>query len=163
MGCNSQNGQQPSNPQPIIKTDTIYITADFRSHNDYYNTGHQVYAIDLLSEGLEYDSVYHIHGTGCNLFLSDIFTLADSIPAGYYTMDSVAKDMTFLRGMNFEGNITGTYLLQIYEDKIQKIILFTSGSMEVKYIEGDILLDFSLYTVDSTYYHATYQGPAMYR
>ena len=78
-------------------------------------------------------------------------------------MDSVAKDMTFLRGMNFEGNITGTYLLQIYEDKIQKIILFTSGSMEVKYIEGDILLDFSLYTVDSTYYHATYHGPAMYR
>lgn len=78
-------------------------------------------------------------------------------------MDSVAKDMTFLRGMDFEGSITGTYLLHISENKIQRITLFTGGSMDVAYLEDEILLDFKLYTADSTLYHATYQGPAMYR
>ena len=33
----------------------------------------------------------------------------------------------------------------------------------IEYLEEDILLDFSLYTADSTLYHATYQGPATYR
>ena len=83
--------------------------------------------------------------------------------AGHYEMDSVAKEMTFLRGMNFEGNITGTYLLHINENQIQKIVLFTGGSMDIAYLEDDIRLKFSLYTADSTWYHATYQGPATYR
>ena len=162
VGCTPYNKPTGPTPQPILKADSVYITADFRQYGDYYNTGHQVYAIDLLSTGLEYDSAFHIFGSGCNLFLSDIF-VSDSLVAGHYKMDSVAKNMTFLRGMNFEGNITGTYLLHISESQIQKIVLFTSGSMDVTYLENDILLDFSLYTADSTLYHATYQGPAIYR
>ena len=134
VGCNPYNRPtHPSSP-PTLKADSVYTTADFRQHGDYYNTGHQVFAIDLLSEGLVYDSAFHISGSGCNLFLSDIFVHADLV-AGHYKMDSVAKDMTFLRGMNFEGNITGTYLLHINEDKIQKIVLFTSGSMDIEYLE----------------------------
>jgi hypothetical protein len=79
-------------------------------------------------------------------------------------MDSVAKDMTFLKGMYFEGgNITGTYLLQIKDTAIQRIVLFESGSMDVKYTDQGTHLDFKLYTADSTYYHATYQGPSRYR
>ena len=35
--------------------------------------------------------------------------------------------------------------------------------MDIEYLEDNILLDFSLYTADSTWYHATYQGPATYR
>jgi hypothetical protein len=144
--------------------DSVYTTADFRSYGDYYNANLQVFAIDLLSEGLAYDSTFHISGSGCNLFLSDIFTTCDSIPAGHYEMDSVAQEMTFLRGMDFEGNITGTYLLHINEDKIQQIVLFHGGSMDVAYTEeGSVHLDFSLYTTDSTYYHAQYTGPAHYR
>ena len=83
--------------------------------------------------------------------------------AGHYEMDSVATEMTFLRGMNFEGNITGTYLLHINENQIQKTVLFTGGGMDIEYLENDILLDILLYTADSTLYHATYQGPATYR
>lgn len=164
VACNPNNNQHnpPSNPN-TIKEDSLFSTADFRKHGDYYNTGHQVFAIDLLSDGLTYDSTYHIYGSGCNLFLSDIFTLTDSLPSGHYTMDSVAKDMTFLRGMYFESNITGTYLLLINQDQIQRIVLFTSGSMDIEYIEDEISIDFSLYTADSSLYHATYQGPVMYR
>lgn len=159
--CNPINN--PNTPTKPVIADSVFVCADFREYGDYYKTGHQVYAIDLLSQGLEYDSLFHIQGSGYNLFLSDIFTTSKSLPAGHYQMDSVAKDMTFLRGMDFEGSITGTYLLQISENKIQRITLFTGGSMDVAYLEDEILLDFKLYTADSTLYHATYQGPAMYR
>ena len=163
VACQPHNGiNQPTG----VQLDSIYTTADFRAHDDFYNSGHQVYAIDLLSNGLEYDSAWHITGSGCNLFLSDIFVTpnhSDSLPAGVYQMDSTANDMTFLRGMDFEGNVTGTYLLLIAEDQIQRIILFTSGSMTISYQEDDVLLDFQLYDKDSTYYHATYMGPAIYR
>lgn len=163
MACKPHN--------PIIKPnnilfDSVYTTADFRRYGDYYHSNHQIYAIDLLSEGLTYDSVFHISGSGCNLYLSDVFVPKDSVsylPRGLYKMDSLANDMTFLRGMDFEGNITGSYLLSIQEDQIQKIILFTGGTMSVDYIEKDIILDFHLYTEDSTLYHATYTGAAIYR
>ena len=164
ISCDPPINRPPTPPTPALKMDSVYTTADFRSYGDYYNANLQVFAIDLLSEGLAYDSTFHISGSGCNLFLSDIFTTCDSIPAGHYEMDSTAKDMTFLRGMNFEGNITGTYLLHINEDKIQQIVLFHGGSMDVAYTEeGSVHLDFSLYTTDSTYYHAQYTGPAHYR
>lgn len=155
--------QTPTPTTPTLDVDSVYTTADFRSYGDYYNTGLEVFAVDLLSEGLIYDSTFHISGSGCNLYLSDIFVHGDSLPAGHYQMDSVAREMTFLRGMDFEGNITGTYLLQISKDQIQKIILFKSGNMDVKYIDQEIHLEFELYTADSIHYHAIYQGPSRYR
>lgn len=163
VACQPHN--KPSKPSGF-QVDSIYTTADFRTYGDYYNSGHQVYAIDLLSEGLAYDSAWQISGTGCNLYLSDVFALKNDtnhLPAGTYTMDSIAKEMSFLRGMSFEGSITGTYLLVIDKDQIQRILLFTGGNMTVDYVEEDIVLDFNLYTEDSTNYHATYNGPATYR
>jgi hypothetical protein len=146
--------------------DSVFTTADFRMYGDYYESGHQVYAIDLLSEGLAYDSTWHISGTGCNLFLSDVFAAKDStsrLPAGTYTMDSVANEMSFLRGMYFDGDVTGTYLLTIEEDKIQRIMLFVGGTMTIDYVDDHVALDINLYLADSTRYHARYVGPAMYR
>lgn len=164
VACTPHN--KPTKPTTNQQVDSIYTESDFRRYNDYYNSGHQVYAIDLLSEGLDYDSTGHIVGTGCNLYLSDIFAPKDSImrlPAGTYTMDSVAKDMHFLRGMSFEGSVTGAYLLMIQESQIQRIMLLTRGTMAVDYVEEDIILDFNLYLADSTHYHCTYIGPATYR
>ena len=156
---------KPTKPTGL-QVDSVYVTADFRSYGDYYNSGHQVYAIDLLSDGLAYDSAWHISGTGYNLYLSDVFTAIDDttgLPAGTYEMDSIARAGSFLRGMSFESNVTGTYLLEIEEDQIIRIVLFTSGSMSVDYVAEDVVLDFNLYTEDSTRYHATYMGPVMYR
>lgn len=141
--------------------DSVYIKSDFQHHGDYYESGHQVYAIDLLSDGLDYDSMGYIVGTGYNLFFSDIFAPKDStmrIPAGSYNMDSVAREMTFLRGMYFEGDVTGTYLLEIDDQQIQRIVLFTAGSMTIDYVGNDTLLYIDLYTADSTHYHAIYRG-----
>lgn len=163
IACKPNNDPTPSNK---LQIDSIYTQADFRKYGDFYDSNHQVYAIDMLSNGLTYDSLFYISGSGCNLYLSDVFTAKDSvkrIPAGEYQMDSIAKENTFLRGMDFDGNITGTYMLVIKEDKIQAIKLFTAGKMKVDYLEEDIILDLHLYTADSTLYHATYQGAAMYR
>ena len=156
VACRPENKPEPTT---VLKVDSLYTIADFRAYGDYYNSGHQVYAVDLLSDGLEYDSAWHISGSGCNLYLSDVFTMKDStnrVPSGIYDMDSVAREMTFLRGMYFEGNITGTYLLQILDDQIQRITLFSHGTMTVDYSEDDVILDLNLYTEESVRYHATY-------
>ena len=163
VACQPHN--VPTKPTGL-QVDSVYTSADFRAYGDYYNSGHEVYAIDLLSDGLAYDSAWHISGSGYNLFLSDVFASAEDtmgLPAGSYEMDSVVRVGSFLRGMNFEGSITGSYLLQIHEDKIQRIILFSTGHMTVDYVADDIVLDLHLYTEDSTHYHATYMGPVMYR
>lgn len=148
---------------PTTQADSVYIIADIVCHGDYYNSGHQVYAIDLLSEGLRYDSLGYIVGSGCNLFISDLFIPRDStnrLPVGTYTMDSTAQDMTFLRGTHFEDNITGTYLLEIKENQIQRITLFTTGKMAIDYDQGDTIMNFELYTTDSACYKAIYVGYA---
>jgi hypothetical protein len=85
------------------------------------------------------------------------------LPVGQYTMDSVAKEKSFLCGMNFDGNITGTYLLSIQSDAIQQIVLFAGGDMMVQYQANDVVLDFNLYTKDSVLYRARYQGGFEYK
>ena len=163
VACQPHN--VPTKPAGL-QVDSVYTSADFRAYGDYYNSGHEVYAIDLLTNGLAYDSAWHISGSGYNLFLSDVFASAqDSIglPAGSYEMDSVARVGSFLRGMNFEGNITGCYMLDIQEDQIKRIIGFSAGEFEIRSLGEDIRMDILLYLADSTRYRATYQGPALYR
>lgn len=151
----------PTTPT-IVQADSVYTESKIQTYGDYYNSGHQVYTIDLLSDGLDFDSAGYIIGSGYNLYLSDIFAPQDctSLPAGTYTMDSTAKEMTFLRGMYFEDNVTGTYLLDIKESQIQRIILFSGGTMTVNYMDGDTILTFNLYLSDSTLYRASYTGYA---
>lgn len=159
LGCIPQN--KPTKPAEGLQADSIYTIADIRHYGDYYQSGHHVYAVDLLSDGLQYDSLGYITGTGYNLYLSDVFTgLADSLglPAGSYEMDSVAREGTFLRGMDFDGNITGCYLLEISNDQLKRIVLFTSGSMQVAYEGEEIILDLTLYTADSLQYNVMYLG-----
>ncbi len=157
ISCKPQ--PSPTKPQPL---DSVYITMDLRMHGDYYGSGHSVYSLDLLSEGLEFDSLGYIVGSGCNLYLSDIFAQADStlrLPAGQYQMDSIAREKTFLRGMDFEGNVTGTYLLVIEDNQLKRIQLFHTGSMLVNYEEDDVEMTFQLYNADSTIvYRATFRG-----
>ena len=164
VACKPQNKPTPSTT--TLQADSVYTTADFRAYGDYYQSGHQVYAIDLLSEGLVYDSAWHISGSGYNLYLSDIFVSKNHtshLPSGTYEMDSTAQEMSFLRGMNFEGSVTGTYLLEIKDNQLQRITLFSRGNMTIENIGEDVQIDFNLYTEDSVLYHATYIGPAMYR
>lgn len=163
VACNPRSqSDEPTFHKTIADCDSVYLIADIQWHKQYYPLlQQQVFSIDLLSDGLSFDSSHHIVGTGCNLYLSDVFLpLTDThLQAGTYQMDTTAAAYTFLPFMNFDGNITGCYLLDIQDNNIQQIIGFCAGQMQVEYIsETDIRLDFVLYTNDSTSYHAIYQG-----
>ncbi len=163
--CQHGNKNETEDAMPY---DSIYVIADLQWHKQYYPLlDRQVFSVDLLTEGLAFDSAYHITGTGLNLYFSDIFlSMTDSVlQEGIYCMDTTTQVRTFLPYKDFEGgNITGCYMLDIQESQIQRIIGFTAGELQLEYIsEKDICLDILLYTTDSTRYHATYQGPANYR
>jgi len=164
--CNPQR-KEPTVDKGMSMYDSVYVTADIQWHQQYYPLlDRQVFSIDLLNEGLSFDSAHHIVGTGLNLYLSDILLpMTDTcLKEGCYQMDTTAAPYTFLPYKYFEGNITGCYLLDIEENQIQRIIGFTAGQMQIEYIsEEDIRLDLLLYTADSTRYHATYQGPTLYQ
>lgn len=160
--CQPKNAPDRNSSKPI---DSLFIIADIQWHNQHYPLLDQnVFSIDLLSQGLLFDSVGNIVGTGYNLYISDIFLpLSDTcLQAGNYQMDTTAAAYTFLPYMNFDGKSTGSYLLDIQNNNLKRIIGFTTGEMQVEYIGEDILLDVTLYTADSTRYHAIYQGPASY-
>ncbi len=146
--------------------DSVYVIADLQWHKQYYPLlERQVFSLDLLSEGLSFDADYHIVGSGCNLYFSDIFLfMTDTVlPDGCYQMDTLANIQTFLPYMQFEGGVTGCYMLDIKENQIQRILGFTAGEFEITTLGEDIRLDISLYLPDSTRYHAIYQGPFNYR
>ena len=83
---------------------------------------------------------------------------------GTYRMDTTTEVQTFLPYQYFEGgNITGCYMLDIEESKVRRIIGFIAGEFTLTSLGEDIRMDISLYTEDSTRYHAIYQGPAHYR
>ncbi len=155
-----------SNMPNELAYDSVYTIADLQWHKQYYPTlDQQVFSVDLLTDGLAFDSAYHITGTGLNLFFSDIFLpLTDSLlTEGAYCMDTTASSYTFLPYMNFDGNITGCYMLDIQESSIKRIIGFTSGEFEIHYVGDDIRMDITLFQADSTCYRAVYQGPCIYR
>jgi hypothetical protein len=161
-----KNTPTPNEDKELTEYDSVYVIADIQWHKQYYpKLDKQVFSIDLLTEGLAYDSAYHITGTGVNLYFSDIFLpLTDTLlQEGIYQMDSTAEAKTFLPYMHFEGNITGCYMLDIQEDQIKRIIGFSAGQFEIRSLGEDIRMDILLYLADSTRYRATYQGPALYR
>lgn len=161
--CDQHKGPETDS---IAQYDSIYTIADIQWHQQYYPLlDRQVFSIDLLTEGLSFDSTYHIEGSGQNLYFSDIFLpLTDTLlQDGVYRMDSTANEFTFLPYMYFEGNITGCYMLDIQDSQMRRIIGFTSGEFEITSLGDDMRMEISLYMADSTSYHAIYQGPAIYR
>lgn len=151
----------------MTQYDSIYITADIRWHKQYYPLlDRQVFSIDLITDGLIFDSVWNIQGTGQNLYVSDIFLpLTDTLlQEGVYQLDSIPSAFTILPYKDFEGGRpTGCYMIDIANNSINKIFGFVTGSMLVEYLNAtDIRLEFSLYTTDSVHYRAVYQGPFEY-
>ena len=152
VGCIPHNN--PNNPTGL-QVDSVFTSAKIQWHGDYYNSGHQVFSLDLLSEGLSFDSTQKIVGTGYNLYFSDIFLEKNDtlLQTGIYRMDTTAQAFSFLPYMYFEGNITGCYLLEIEDGRAKRIIGFTGGEIELLDVE-QMHMDIRLYTEDKKLYHA---------
>lgn len=160
LGCNPQNG--PTHRIPPI--DTVFSTAISEFYGAHYELIHQnVLSLDLYSHGLTFDSLGTIHGQGTNLYLSDIFvpTGDSTLRSHTYTIDTTGQAFTTLPGMEFEGGITGAYLLQVNTgttERVNKIYYLQSGSFTVQN-EGDTTeIVFHFVTNDKQTINATYRG-----
>ncbi len=132
-------------------------------YGDYYaeeGIMHNVVDMDLLSAGLSYDSVGRIVGTGTNLYISDIFLHSTDtlFPAGIYTADTTVAVRTFLPGMNYEGGVSGAYLLHIVDNAVMKIILVEKGTFNLSYEGENTHIDFDLVTTEGHAYRGTFDG-----
>ncbi len=160
--CTTHNRYQPS----VSQIDSMFTAGDFRFYGAHYSTIPQnVFSIDLISGGLQFDSTYRISGTGTNLYLADIFLPAtDSVlQSGIYDIDTTAAPYTILPGMRFGRAVTGAYVAQMREGSVTDTLLFTRGQMTITQWADSISLDFQLFTADSARYHGTYLGRVSYR
>lgn len=157
--CSPKNN--PVKPT-VLETELTQGTVAF--YGKYYKgLAQNVVALDMYSRDIHFDSLGYIQGNGTNLYLSDIFLpLSDTIPAaGTYRCDTTGIEGTFLPGMDFEGNPTGTYLLQIQDAAISKIILCSDSSFVLSR-DGDTTdIRFNLIS-DKQQYNVHFRGILKY-
>jgi hypothetical protein len=142
-----------------LSIDTVFTQAYAKHYGKHYaGLERQVFSLDLYSDGLTLDNNNRLQGTGTNLYFSDIFVNSDLLESGTYTVDSTADAHTALSAMDFEGEITGTYLLMVNEGNVEKIYLFPSGHFNIDFVEDTCVMDFHLLTTDKQTYDATFRG-----
>ena len=102
--------------------------------------------LDLYSEGLSLDSTGHIVGTGTNVYLSDIFIAKtdSALIEGSYVSDTTGGEYTFLPGVNYDGNISGAYLLRITDGVLSAYTLFDRGEMMVEQEDDSVLISLKM-------------------
>lgn len=160
--CKKKGGNTPA--QNVLPKE--YTTAIVQNYGSFYKDEgfeYQVFTLDLYSKGISFDSLGYLHGSGYNLYFSDIFLpeksmLLDTV----YTIDSIPKIATFLKGMDFEGNYTGAYLLSIVDGQLDGISLVTDGSFAIETANDSILMSFNVVVGEKTKYAATYKGNPYY-
>ncbi len=158
VGCTKPNREVSD-----IQSETVLDKGRTIFYGDYYaeeGIAHNVVDMDLLSARLDYDSVGRITGTGTNLYFSDIFLHSTDtlLPAGVYTADTTAAVGTFLPGMNYEGGVSGAYLLHITDNAVTKIILIERGTFTLSYEGTETHIDFDLVTEHRQTYKGTFHG-----
>ena len=153
--CSSKN--TPTKPDTIA-TEMTYGKLIY--YGKYYDSIQlHVVALDLYSDGLTLDTTNHMVGSGTNLYLSDIFihmtdtTLAD----GTYRCSKKPENKMFYPGTDFEGTPTGTYILQVQDAKVAKILLCNDSIFVVNHNGQTTDLLFHLKTEEQSY-HIHFKG-----
>lgn len=126
LACSSKkSSEQPEVLESELTQGTVTCYGAY-----YKGLERNVVSLDLYSKDITFDSLGYVNGTGTNLYISDLFLpLTDTVPtAGTYKCDTTTAVSTFLPGMDFEGNPTGTYILRINDSKISSIILCNDSS-----------------------------------
>mgnify|MGYP003291496603 CR=1 FL=1 len=129
----------------------------------YDSVPNNVIALDIYSEGITFDSAGYMQGDGSNLYLSDIFIpISDTtLASSTYHCDSSTTAFSFLPGMDFESNPTGTYLLQLVDSRVRQILLFTEGHFTYTR-QGDTADIVFTLTANKHIYTISFHGPLTY-
>ena len=142
----------PVSPIHYQTEDSILTSGRLEYYGAYYEQegiDYDVISLDLYSSGLGLNKDGKMEGTGTNLYISDIFVppatlIANNaqsvLPEGTYTCDSTARQMHFLRGLNYDENYGGSYVLLKGETNYS-VKLITDGQMTVTYHSDTLIID----------------------
>lgn len=157
-GCKKENKNEPT-ISSATEFDKAYASF-YGAHYAADGIENNVVAIDLYSPKLGLNEEGYIEGTGTNLYVSDIFLAPTDtlLPATTYKADTTAAPLTFLAGVEYEGNITGAYLLDIVDNEVSRITLLTEGQFSLQYKGDSVQMSFSMQTHDGRKYAATMRG-----
>ena len=137
---------RPYSPVRVYQNlDTLLTSGRVEAYGAFYapeGISYPVFSLDLYGQGIGLNDKGAIEGKGTNLYLSDIFVPEGEtrLVAGTYSADSVAKPMIFLRGMNYDGNYGGSYVLLVGESSYT-VHLIHSAEMQVAYSGDTLILD----------------------
>ncbi len=154
--------------EPTLQFSPVLDKGYVSFYGDYYSAeglDRNVLSVDLYSPGITLDSVGRISGTGTNVYLSDVFLTPKDIflPEAEYRSDTTYEPLTFLAGIEYEGFVSGAYLLNITETGYS-VVLVNKGTMQVVQ-QGDstiIRFELLLNNADRTLYKGEYRGVLPY-
>ena len=161
VGCKPTPGPTPQ--QDVYDYGFVTRYGAFYAEQGIENN---VFMLDVYTSGLRLNDEGYIEGSGRNLCFSDVFTLPTetALQDGVnYTADSTGNAGTFLPGQDFEGNINGAYLLDIKDNKVTAITLFTNGTFTLSHVADTAHIVFELVTDKKTVYKATYHSRISYQ
>lgn len=142
----------PTTPITYQSLDTMLTSGRLEYYGVYYEAEgveYDVVSLDLYSKGLGLNKDGKMEGVGTNLYLSDIFVPNATfrkgapqsvLPEGTYNTDSTAVLMHFLRGLNYDGNYGGSYVLLMGESGYS-VLPMTIGEMTVRYAGDTLIVD----------------------
>ena len=142
------------NSTPVVRQtlDSVLVSGRLEYYGAFYKTegiDYDVVSLDLYARGVGLNSEGRMEGVGTNLYVSDIFVpsvagqpgkISDCLPAGTYYSDSVAREMHFLRGQDYDGNYGGSYVL-LKNETGYVVYPMTVGEMTVSYSGDSLVLD----------------------
>ncbi|MBO4361518.1 MAG: hypothetical protein J5823_01915 [Paludibacteraceae bacterium] len=142
----------PSKPITYQTLDTLLTSGQLEYYGAFYEAEgvpYDVICLDLYSKGLGLNEEGMMEGVGTNLYIGDIF-ISTATPSAEkasslliddtYESDSVAELSHFLRGLDYDGNYGGSYVLLMGESGY-KVYPITEGEMTVTYIGDTLVLD----------------------
>lgn len=139
-------------PATVQTLDSVLTSGRIEYYGAYYKKEgvlYDVVCLDLYSKGLWLNKDGVMEGTGTNLYIGDIFVstatpkaekASDYLPEDKYESDSVAELLHFLRGVEYDGNYGGSYVL-LKNESGYKVLPLTKGEMSVAYIGDTLVLD----------------------
>lgn len=142
----------PRTPISYQALDTILTSGQLEYYGAYYQPeglSYDVICLDLYSKGLGLNKDGVMEGVGTNLYIGDLFIstatpaaakAADFLPEDSYQSDSTAELHHYLRGLDYDGNYGGSYVLMMGEAGY-KVYPITDSELSVRYAGDTLLLD----------------------
>lgn len=162
VACNTPTPDEKKEYERILDKGYAVFYGDYYSDAGLKNN---ILSLDLYSSGITLDNSGRATGAGTNVYLSDIFLQPTDtfLPQGKYVTDTTAAPMTFLAGIQYEGEVSGAYLLDIKENGYS-VLLVRRGEMNVSFSRDSTIIDFTLLLADSshTVYNGQYRGKLIY-